>query len=177
MVMFTMQNMSNKISFQLMVERISLFFNCRKSWLGYLQNWKLNRIPAHCSAVPDHFNGLYVNFSCMTCSATFTKTKPNPGEKMASKLISMFLRFTFSMLLARLACVYLNRNNQSKAARRSLCHRLTKTRAKFRNSPGKELLDLDFGEENFFGWFSQFCFQFCQLLTFNTNILSFVSFN
>ena len=111
MVMFTMQNMSNKISFQLMVERISLFFNCRKSWLGYLQNWKLNRIPAHCSPIPDHFNGLYVNFSCMTCSATFTKTKPNPGEKMASKLISMFLRFTFSMLLARLACVYLNRNN------------------------------------------------------------------
>ena len=111
MVMFTMQNMSNKISFQLMVERISLFFNCRKSWLGYLQNWKLNRIPAHCSPIPVHFNGLYVNFSCMTCSATFTKTKPNPGEKMASKLISMFLRFTFSMLLARLACVYLNRNN------------------------------------------------------------------
>ena len=111
MVMFRMQNMSNKISFQLMVERISLFFNCRKIWLGYLHNWKLNRIPAHCSAVPDHFNGLYVNFSCMTGSATFTKTKPNPGEKMASKLISMFLRFTFSMLLARLACVYLNRNN------------------------------------------------------------------
>ena len=114
MVMFTMQNTLNKISSQLMVERISMFFNCRKSWLGYLQNWKLNRIPAHCSPIPDHFNGLYVNFSCMTCSATFTKTKPNPGEKMASKLISreeMFLCFTFSMLLARLACVYLNRNN------------------------------------------------------------------
>ena len=118
--MFTMQNMSNKISSQLMVERISVFFNCRKSWLGYLHKNKVNdprrkyRIPTHCSPIPDHFNGLYVNFSCMTGSATFTKTKPNPGEKMASKLISreeMFLRFTFSMLLARLACVYLNRNN------------------------------------------------------------------
>ena len=115
--MFTMQNMSNKISSQLMVERISVFFNCRKSWLGYLHKNKVNdprrkyRIPAHGSPIPVHFNGLYVNFSCMTCSATFTKTKPNPGEKMASKLISMFLRFTFSMLLARLACVYLNRNN------------------------------------------------------------------